>query len=83
MLLTSSAEEKRVNLAGFEQVLNDPGVLHVCSAVLFLCLLLRDHSTNLAQSQTQLVTCRRSVISSGYSGFLHQKTDFIIIISPP
>ena len=29
------------------------------------------------------VTCRRSVVSSGYSGFLHQKTDFIIIISPP
>ena len=28
------------------------------------------------------VTCRRSVVSSGYSGFLHQKTDFIII-SPP
>ena len=25
----------------------------------------------------------RSVVSSGYSGFLHQKTDFIIIISPP
>ena len=25
------------------------------------------------------VTCRRSVVSSGYSGFLHQKTDFIII----
>ena len=29
------------------------------------------------------VTCRRSVVSSGYSGFLHQITDFIIIISPP
>ena len=31
------------------------------------------------------VTCRRrrSVVSSGFSGFLHQKTDFIIIISPP
>ena len=28
------------------------------------------------------VTCRRSMVSSGYSGFLHQKTDFIII-SPP
>ena len=28
------------------------------------------------------VTCRRSVVSSGYSGFLHQKTDFITI-SPP
>ena len=28
------------------------------------------------------VTCRRSVVSSGCSGFLHQKTDFIII-SPP
>ena len=27
-------------------------------------------------------TCRRSVVSCGYSGFLHQKTDFIII-SPP
>ena len=27
--------------------------------------------------------CRRSVVSSGYSGFLHQKTDFIIIIWPP
>ena len=29
------------------------------------------------------VTCRRLVVSSGYSGFLHQITDFIIIISPP
>ena len=29
------------------------------------------------------VTCRRSVVFSRYSGFLHQKTDFIIIISPP
>ena len=29
------------------------------------------------------VLSRRSVVSSGYSGFLHQKTDFIIIISPP
>ena len=28
------------------------------------------------------VTCCRSVVSSGYSGFLHQKTAFIII-SPP
>ena len=28
------------------------------------------------------VTCRRSVVSSGYSGFLHQKTDFIIIPPP-
>ena len=28
------------------------------------------------------VTCRWSVVSSGCSGFLHQKTDFIII-SPP
>ena len=28
------------------------------------------------------VTCRRSVVSSGCSGFLHQKTDFTII-SPP
>ena len=28
------------------------------------------------------VTCRMSVVSSGYSGFLHHKTDFIII-SPP
>ena len=27
--------------------------------------------------------CRRSLVSSGYSGFLHQITDFIIIISPP
>ena len=26
------------------------------------------------------VTCRRLVVSSGYSGFLHQKTDFFIII---
>ena len=23
------------------------------------------------------------IVSSGYSGFLHQKTDFFIIISPP
>ena len=32
--------------------------------------------------KVSLVTCRRSVVSSGCSGFLHQKTDFIII-SPP
>ena len=38
----------------------------------------------LATSQkVSSVTCRRSVVSSGYSGFLHQITDFIIIISPP
>ena len=30
------------------------------------------------------VTCHRSVVPSGFSGFLHQKADFIIIIiSPP
>ena len=34
-------------------------------------------------SEVSSVPCRRSVVSSGYSGFLHQKTDFIIIISPP
>ena len=26
--------------------------------------------------------CFMSVVSSGYSGFLHQKTDFVVIISP-
>ena len=34
-------------------------------------------------SSVSSVTCRRSVVSSGYSGFLHQITNFIIIISPP
>ena len=34
------------------------------------------------QLKVSSVTCRRSVVSSGCSGFLHQKTDFIII-SPP
>ena len=37
---------------------------------------------NCPLSHSSPVTCRRSVVSSGYSGFLHQKTDFIIIISP-
>ena len=38
-------------------------------------------TNNFSQSSlVSSVTCRRSVVSSGYSGFLHQKTDFIIMI---
>ena len=35
------------------------------------------------RNRIESIICRRSVVSSGYSGFLHQKTDYIIIISPP
>ena len=51
-------------------------ILRVYIVQLHICHLI------LQPEHPEETTCRRSVVSSGCSGFLHQKTDFIII-SPP